>query len=109
MGDNDFGVEFTGVTVWQRAGTLERVVKYDEKAFTKAWDYLVSSTSDGKDGKQLGFLLHLFALLYMAFRGRIVFCQPSTRGVRGKKTKCTKHRGFQINYRLRRRTRLGSV
>ena len=29
MGDNDFSVEHTGVTARQKAGTLERVVKYD--------------------------------------------------------------------------------
>ena len=33
MGDNDFSVERTGVRVWQMAGTLERVVKYDAVAF----------------------------------------------------------------------------
>ena len=31
----------------RRAGTLERVVKYD--AFSKAWDYLAAPTSDGED------------------------------------------------------------
>ncbi|CAN0047978.1 unnamed protein product, partial [Sphacelaria rigidula] len=40
MGDNDSSVEHSGVRVRQRAGTLERVVKYDKDAFTKAWDYL---------------------------------------------------------------------
>ncbi|CAM9741400.1 unnamed protein product, partial [Sphacelaria rigidula] len=40
MGDNDFSVEHSGVRVRQRAETLERVVKYDKDAFTKAWDYL---------------------------------------------------------------------
>ena len=39
MGDNDFSVKRTGVTARQEAGTLERVVKYDQEAFTKAWDY----------------------------------------------------------------------
>ena len=39
MGDNDFiSVEHTGVTAWQKAGTLERVVKYDQETFTKASD-----------------------------------------------------------------------
>ena len=33
MGDNGFSVEHTGVRVRQRAGTLERVVKYDGGAF----------------------------------------------------------------------------
>ena len=36
MGDNDFKVEHTGVSRRQRAGTLERVVKYDQEAFTQA-------------------------------------------------------------------------
>ena len=49
MGDNDFSVEHTGVTARQKAGTLERVVKYDQEAFTKAWDYLAAPTSDGED------------------------------------------------------------
>ena len=49
MGDNDFGVEHTGVTARQKAGTLERVVKCDQEAFTKAWDYLAAPTSDGED------------------------------------------------------------
>ena len=47
MGDNDLKVEHTGVSRRQRAGT--RVVKYDQEAFTKAWDYLASSPSDGED------------------------------------------------------------
>ena len=47
MGDNDFSVEHTGVTARQKAGTLERVAKYDQEAFTKAWDYLAAPTSDG--------------------------------------------------------------
>ena len=49
MGDNDFSVEHTGVTARQKAGTLERVAKYDQEAFTKAWDYLAAPTSDGED------------------------------------------------------------
>ena len=49
MGDNDFSVEHTGVTARQKAGTLERVVKYDQETFTKAWDYLAAPTSDGED------------------------------------------------------------
>ena len=49
MGDNDFSVKRTGVTARQEAGTLERVVKYDQGAFTKAWDYLAAHTSDGED------------------------------------------------------------
>ena len=49
MGDNDFSVKRTGVTARQEAGTLERVVKYDQEAFTKAWDYLAKSPSDDED------------------------------------------------------------
>ena len=30
----------------QRAGTLERVVKYDEVAFQKGWDFLASSDDE---------------------------------------------------------------
>ena len=41
MGENDFSVERTGVTARQKAGTLERVVKYYQEAFTKTWDYLL--------------------------------------------------------------------
>ena len=48
MGDNDFSVEHTGVTAPQKAGTLERVVKYDQETFTKAWDYLAAPTCDGE-------------------------------------------------------------
>lgn len=49
MGDNDFSVEHTGVTVRQRAGTLERVVTYYQEAFSKAWDNLAAPISDGED------------------------------------------------------------
>ena len=49
MGDHDFSVKHTGVTARQTAGTLERGVKYDQEAFTKAWDYLAAPTSDGED------------------------------------------------------------
>ncbi|CAM9188403.1 unnamed protein product, partial [Laminaria digitata] len=46
LGDNDFRVEHTGVSARQRAGTLERVVKYDATAFSAAWDYLASSDNE---------------------------------------------------------------
>ena len=46
LGDNDFRVEHTGVKARQRAGTLERVVKYDAEVFNAAWDYLASSDSE---------------------------------------------------------------
>ena len=45
-GDNNFRVEHTGVKSRQRAGTLERVVKYDAEALNAAWDYLASSDSE---------------------------------------------------------------
>ena len=40
MGDKDFSVEDTGVKKRQRAGTLERTVEYDKKAFDKAREWL---------------------------------------------------------------------
>ena len=46
LGDNDFSVEHSGMRARQRAGTLERVVKYDVDAFKAAWDFL----SDAEDG-----------------------------------------------------------
>ena len=46
LGDNDFSVEHSGVRVRQRAGTLERVVKYDVDAVKATWDFL----SDAEDG-----------------------------------------------------------
>ena len=46
LGDNDFSVEHSGVRVRQRAGTSEKVVKYDVDAFKAAWDFL----SDAEDG-----------------------------------------------------------
>ena len=52
LGDNDFSVEHTGVSARQGAQTLERVLKYDKNAFTKAWDYLAKSPSDGEDDQQ---------------------------------------------------------
>ena len=46
LGDNDFSVEHSGMRARQRAGTLERVVKYEVDAFKAAWDFL----SDAEDG-----------------------------------------------------------
>ena len=47
------GLEYSSSTVrrWfeAEAGTLERVVTYDQEAFTKAWDNLAAPTSDGED------------------------------------------------------------
>ena len=33
----------------QRAGTLEKVVKYDKEAFDKAWTWMASSPSDDEE------------------------------------------------------------
>ena len=33
----------------QRAGTLEKVVKYDKEAFDKAWAWMASSPSDDEE------------------------------------------------------------
>ena len=77
MGDNDFSVEHTGVRVRQKAGTLERVVKYDAVAFQKAWYFLASS--DDEDN-YLFFVLFFFIKLFspkreqnMAFLGATGF------------------------------------
>ena len=49
-GDSDFNVEHIGVTKRQRAGTLERVVKYDrEDSLIKAWAWLANSPSDDEE------------------------------------------------------------
>ena len=54
-------MEHTGVSARQRAGTLERVVKYDQEAFTKAWDYLAKSPSDDEaDQKKYFFSIFFF-------------------------------------------------
>ena len=39
----------TGLSTRQRAGTLERVIKYDQEALSKAWDYLAKSPSDDEE------------------------------------------------------------
>ena len=38
-----------GVSKRQRAGTLEKVVKYDKDAFDKAWALMASSPSDEEE------------------------------------------------------------
>ena len=72
MGDNDFGVEHTGVRVRQMAGTLEREGKSDAVAFQKAWDFLASSDDE--------YNIYIFVELFspereqnMAFWGATVF------------------------------------
>ena len=42
-------MEHTGVSARQGARTLEMVLKYDQKALTKAWDYLAKSPNDEND------------------------------------------------------------
>ena len=77
MGDNDFGVEHTGVRVRQIAGTLERVVKYDAVAF-QVWDFLASSD----DEDNYFFFFFFFASNYFprkgtkiwSFGGECFFC-----------------------------------
>lgn len=39
-------MEHSGVRKRQRAGTLERVVKYDAVAFGKAWDFLADDEEE---------------------------------------------------------------
>ena len=49
MSDNECGVEHTGGRKRQRAGTLERTVKYDKKAFDTGQEWLSSSPSDNEN------------------------------------------------------------
>ena len=65
MGDIDFRVEHTGVSARQRAGTLERVVKYEPEAFSAAWDYLASS------GSETSFLFFFPGVFFPWIRGEI--------------------------------------
>ena len=39
---------------------MERVVKYDQEAFTKAWDYLAKSPSDDEDDYKNVFFSNFF-------------------------------------------------
>ena len=48
-GSDDVSVEHTGVSVRQRAGTLERGIKHDKETFHKALEYLASGCSDGEN------------------------------------------------------------
>ena len=64
MGDIDFRVEHTGVSARQRAGTLERVVKYEPEAFSAAWDYLASS------GNETSFLFFFPGVFFPLDKGR---------------------------------------
>lgn len=43
LGNSEFNVEYTGVAVRHRAGTLEVLVDYDQEAFDKGWVYLAES------------------------------------------------------------------
>ena len=60
-------MDYTGVSARQRAGTLERVLKYDQEAFTKAWDYLAKSPSDDEDDQTKYFFPTFF--FYRTFLG----------------------------------------
>ena len=67
----------------QRAGTLERVVKYEQEAFSKAWDYLASSPSDGEDDEVFFFFFSFSSLFsppkrgkIRPFLGRLIFFRP---------------------------------
>lgn len=55
MGDNGFSVEHTVVRARQKAGTLDRVVKYYQGAFKKAKDFLAASPSDDEGSYLLFF------------------------------------------------------
>ena len=87
MGDNDFSVEHTGVRARQKAGTLERVVKYDQAA----WDFLAASPSD--DDFFFFFSQHFFTLLawergeLRPFLGRHFFLRPFGRMVQARATR----------------------
>ena len=84
-------------------GTLERVVKYDKEAFTKAWDHLASSSSDGEDGQRFffffptPFLGRLLLFFFPAVHAcRVVGAKRKRKGFNPKNT-----RRFQKRYRLR--------
>ena len=67
----------------QRAGPLEWVVKCDQEAFSKAWDYLASSPGDGEDDSVF-FLFFVFSSLFSnpkrgtirPFLGRLISFRP---------------------------------
>ena len=70
--------EHTGVSAPQRAGTLERVVKYDQEAFAKAWDYLPSSSSDGEDEQRFFFKTFFLPTLFSPWkRGMTAILGPT--------------------------------
>lgn len=50
MGNTDFSVAPTGVRKRQKVETLERMVKYDNMVFERAWEFPASGSSDGEDG-----------------------------------------------------------
>lgn len=52
LGNNDFNVNHTGVTMWQRLGTLEREVEYDEDNLEKSWEALTESQDQSSDNEE---------------------------------------------------------
>ena len=89
-------MDYTGVSARQRAGTLERVVKHDQEAFTKAWDYLAKSPNDDEDDKKIFFSKFFFPALFYSWKraeirpfwGRPTFFRtPANAGWCAKKTK----------------------
>ena len=112
MGDNDFGVEHTGVRVRQMAGTLERVVKYDAVAFQKAWDFLASSDDEDNYFFYFFFSVELFSPereQNMAFFWvDCFFCSRwpvQGNELRKKKFQLKKRQRFRKNHRRGHRTR----
>ena len=107
LGDNDFRVEHTGVKARQRAGTLERVVKYDAEALSAAWDYLASSDSED----YIYFFFFFFSIFSPLERGdmRPFFGRwPMHEAAQKKKNgfQLKKWQRFQKYHRQRHRTRL---
>lgn len=62
MGRNEFSVEHTGVMAWQRAGTLDMVLKRGQETLRKAWNYLASFTNDGEDDSRVVLFLPVTCL-----------------------------------------------
>ena len=115
MVDNDFSVEHTGVRVWQMAGTLERVVKYDAVAFQKAWDFQASS--DDEDNYFYLFIYFRRIIFpgkgakYGLLGGDCFFCSRwpmqgnELRKKKKKKFQLKKRQRFRKNHRRGHRTR----
>ena len=65
-----------------RRPSLERVVKYDKEAFTKAWDYLARSDSDGEDDQRF-FFCFLFSDTFWIIFSSVFFLFPDSSSQRG--------------------------